>query len=381
MNYKFPLMSDSIISRDDRKCMSDFCMGAEKFTYSKEINKFEHLWSMWQGCKYSVFVNSGSSANMILVNAMKILYGTGLWVCQSTTWATNICPILQLGMPLQLCDTDIDNFGPDVENLELVFYKVKPKFIFLTHLLGFPCLSKKLFNLCAKYGVHIVEDCCEAHGATFEGEKVGNFGQGSTFSFFYGHHMTTVEGGMVSTNNEKLYHLCLLLRGHGLLRELPEHARENKIVDGIDPVFTFLEKGYNFRNTELYAMLGSRQLARLDANIIQRNKNLHHFFKCLDSDKYKTDFKLEGVSSFCLPLYCFVPIDKVRKKLEEMSVEFRPLMSGNLYRHPFINDVNQFTFDKNSELLHNNSIYIGNHQGLQEEEVSCICDILNRVNK
>ncbi len=379
MRYKFPLMCSSAITDEDRQHMASFCINADKFTYAEEVVKFENLWSEWQGCKYSVFVNSGSSANLILVNAMKILHGSGTCVCQSVTWSTNISPVLQLGMNLQLCDVDMNNFGPDFNNLDLVFEKTRPKFIFLTHLLGFPCISKRLIDLCEKYQVHIIEDCCEAHGATYKGKKVGNFGHGSTFSFFYGHHMTTVEGGMICTDCEELYHVCLLLRSHGLLRELPEHARESRKVDGVDPVFTFLESGYNLRNTELYAMLGTRQLSRLDDNITQRNKNLRCFLSSLDPDKFKVDFDTDGVSSFCLPLYCLIPKGKVKNKLEEIGVESRPIMSGNIYKHPFVASVNCLTFDTNSELLNSNSMYIGNHQYLHNDQVSYICEELNKI--
>lgn len=379
MIQNLSLMSADAITYEDRKSMADFCLHADKFTYSKHVRKFEQSWSEWQGCKYSVFVNSGSSANLILVNAMKILHGIGVWICQSSTWATNVCPVIQLGMPLQLCDINLSNFAPDIDNLESLIMKVNPKFLFLTHLLGFPAISKRILNLCDDNNICLIEDCCESHGATFKDKKVGNFGEGSTFSFFYGHHMTTIEGGMICTSNDDIYHLCLLLRSHGLLRELPDGIRKDYEIEGIDPEFTFLEKGFNLRNTEMHAVLGSMQLARLDDVIYHRNRNLKCFLDNLDASKYKTDYNVRGVSSFCLPLYCYISVEKVREFLVENNVEFRPVISGNLFRHPMMSDVNCLVCEKNAELIHQNALYIGNHQGLFCDQILKLCSGLNGI--
>lgn len=357
------LMSDNAITDQDKKSMSDFILSCDRLTYGKKVKEFEKAWSKWQGCKYSVFVNSGSSANLILLNAVANIYGKGLVVCQSTTWATNVAPVCQLGMPLQLCDNSLTSFGPELSCLKDIFEKMSPKFLFITHIIGMSAISEELLDLCKEYDVKIIEDCCESTGTKYNDIKVGNFGLGSTFSFYYGHHMTTIEGGMVCTNDEKVYHNLLLMRSHGMLRELPEDVIDTLSVEGVDPKFTFLDFGYNVRNQEIGAVLGLEQLDRLDDFIEIRNKNFHHFINNLPSE-YKKDFNTDGISSFCLPIFCKSKElrQKVENVLNEKNIEYRPFIGGNLYRHPFMNSVNQLRIDNNSEEIHQKCIYVGNHQ-------------------
>jgi len=377
------LMSDNAITQEDKNAMANFISSSSKLTQGQTVKQFEKEWSEWQGCKYSVFVNSGSSANLLAVSAMQEKYNrSGVWYAQSCTWATNVSPILQINGKVGLCDTDLNNFGPDLNNLDFLFQSdgKKPRFMFLTHLLGFPAISDELINLCDKHNVHLIEDCCESHGATFNGTKVGNFGECSTFSFYYGHHMTTIEGGMVCTNDKEIYEILLLLRSHGLLRELPEECRENRIVEGLDPKFTFLLNGFNVRNMEMNALLGIRQLHRLDDNINKRNKNYNTFIENLDSDKYRTDYSSDGISSFCLPIYTkFVDINDVKSKLESINIEFRPCVGGNLNNHPMMKKNDGWTFDINSNDIAKNCIYVGNHQDVCENQIIDLCKILNEV--
>jgi len=315
---------------------------------------------------------------LILVDALADLYDRGKWVCQSTTWSTNVSPIIQLGLGLQLCDISLDNLGPDLSVLESIFRSENISFLFLTHLIGLPAVSQQLLDLCSIYGVRLVEDCCESHGATYRGNKVGNFGEASTFSFYYGHHMTTIEGGMICTDNYDLYCKLLLRRSHGLLRELPKDNQQ--IVPDVNPLFTFVEPGYNVRGTEINAKLGLCQLPRLDEHIDQRNQNLRSFLSKLDG-RYKTDYKLEGVSSFCLPIFCINTSlrDKVTDVLKSNNIEFRPLIGGNLYKHPFMKSINQFQYDSNSEIAHNNCVYVGNHQEVTLDDVDFLAGLLNKI--
>jgi len=381
-------MSDNAITSDDRESMAKFISSHSRpysrLTQGKLVKEFEQEWSKWQGCKYSVFVNSGSSANLLAVDAMKQKYSRHrpvAWYAQSCTWATNVSPIIQINRRVGLCDTDLNNFGPDLKTLEDLFKSDGlPRFMFLTHLLGFPAVTDYLLELCSKHKVRLIEDCCESHGATFNGKKVGNFGECSTFSFYYGHHMTTIEGGMVCTNDKETYELLLLLRSHGLLRELPKESRDSKIVEGLDPQFTFLLPGYNVRNMEMNALLGLRQLKRLDDNINQRNSNYNTFIENIDSDKYRTDYNSEGISSFCLPIYTkSVNLDDVKSALKSVDIEFRPCVGGNLMKHPMMNQNNGYGFGINSDDIIKNCVYVGNHQDVNEEQVIELCKILNEV--
>jgi CDP-6-deoxy-D-xylo-4-hexulose-3-dehydrase len=376
------LMTDDAISVEDKRELSSFILSSDKLTQGKQVKEFERQWSAWLDCKYSVFVNSGSSANLMLVRALcsRDKEKTS-WVSQACTWSTTISPIIQNGSNLFLCDVDLNNFSPSLIELEKIFKDQSIDYLFLTHLLGFCAISKELLGLCDKYGVVLVEDCCEAHGASFEGKKVGTFGVGSTFSFFYGHHMTTIEGGMICTDNEDLYHDLLLLRSHGLLRELPKSEMAIRKLDSVDPLFCFLRDGYNLRNTEINATLGLLQLPRLDASIEHRNKIFSLFLRNLDSEVYETDFNIRGCSNFALPIFVKNQDDMklVKDALRSLGVEYRPCIAGNLHLHPLTKDVSKFYTDENVQKIHDRCIYVGNHKDISTDQVLELCSYLNSI--
>ena len=380
---KWKLMTDDAITQQERDSLSDFIRNTSRVTQGDVVREFESAWSDWLGCKYSVFVNSGSSANLMICRALSgVRREHPTWVSQSCTWSTAISPIIQFGN-LQLCDVDLRNFGPDLENLEEIFKTQKPKFMLLTHLLGFNALTDELLEMCSKYGVTLVEDCCESHGASFKGKKVGTHGVASSFSFYYGHHMTTIEGGMVCTNDEDLYHEFLLLRSHGLLSALPKEKQRDRLVENVDPLFTFLRDGFNLRNTDLHAKLGMMQLPLLDSNIESRNKNLKTFISTIDSDKYFTDFDTTGCSNFAFPIFTKGSnVSKVKETLMGLGIEYRPCIAGNLYEHPIVSNspYPQLRYDKTCKTIHDNCVYVGNHKDVTTEMILELCDSLNGVD-
>jgi CDP-6-deoxy-D-xylo-4-hexulose-3-dehydrase len=379
---QWKLMTDDAITDYERSRISQFVTNSPKLTQGKVVKQFEKEWSEWLGCKYSVFVNSGSSANLMIVRALSGgIQEKQKWVSQACTWSTAVSPIMQHG-DLQLCDVDLSNFGPDLENLEHIFKTQQPKFLFLTHLLGFCSLTQKLLDLCEKYDVTIVEDCCESHGAKFGDKKVGTNGIASSFSFYYGHHMTTIEGGMICTNDESLYHELLLLRSHGLLRELPESEQEKRKSESVDPLFTFVRDGYNLRGTDIHAFLGTIQLPLLDRSIQHRNENYKTFIDNLNSNHYKIDFNSEGCSNFAFPIFTKKNnVEKIKSVLRENNIEYRPCIAGNLYEHPFMKQIKQERFDSNARQIHENCIYVGNHKDVTDEMVKNLCEILNSVGE
>lgn len=377
---------DKAISDEQRERLSEFVLTADKFSQGEEVRKFEEQWSKWQGCKYSVFCNSGSSANFLIVQAAKEQWVShkSTWVSQACTWATTVSPIMMCRDNLQLCDVNIPSLGPDKENLEKIFHDGCyngdcPRYLFLAHLLGFSAIDDDILDMCDYYGVTLFEDCCESHGATFKGTKIGNFGDMSSFSFYYGHHMTTIEGGMVCTNHKDLYEKLLLLRSHGLMRELPQDSKDSYKDMIVDDNFTFMLPGYNMRSTDFNAVLGQMQLEHLDKHNNIRTRNFEKFATSLDHDKYYTNFRTEGNCSFCFPVICKTgDVQSLRNNLEKEGVETRPIIAGNLYRHPFMERVNQKRYDKNAELVHTNGFYIGNNHQVKVEDVDWLTDLLNR---
>lgn len=378
MKKEWKLM-DNAITTEQRQKMSNFILNGDRFSQGETVRDFEEKWSKWQGCKYSVFVNSGSSANFLATHAAMIKHGRGgTWVSQSCTWSTTVTPAMLSNNSVQLTDVTIPNLGVDIECFKTLIKKTRPKFLFLANLLGLPAVTEELLDLCDENGIVVLEDCCESHGATYKGKKVGNFGVMSTFSFYYGHHMTTIEGGMVCTDDEELYHNLLLLRSHGLLRELPEDARSKYEI--VDPSFTFVTPGFNVRSTELNALLGIMQLDDLDKNISIRRKNFNAFVQGLDDSRYYNNFITEGNSSFCFPVVCKMGNrDSVRASLSEVGIETRPIIAGNLYEHPFMKHTNQYRFDQNSKIIHDHGFYIGNNQNVTVDDIEMLLEKINRI--
>ena len=382
----WPLMKD-IITRDDKIKLATFCLTSDRFTNGEKVREFESKWSKWLNAKYSLMVSSGSTANYLLLAAIKELYklNDGDKVLVPTmTWVTNISPVFQLGLQPIFCDVDTSNFSFSSEYLsKLKEQHPDIKMIFVTHLFGLASNMDKLKQLWPD--TIIAEDVCESHGVEDEnGTKLGLYGEGGTFSFYYGHHMTTIEGGMVSTNNKKLYELMRAKRSHGLARETSPNTYADYLLKypDIDPQFMFVTDGYNFRSSELNAVLGLSQLPKLDEWITIRKKNFERFLKIISKYDYLyRDYFQSGNSSFCLPFVC--DNEQIKKKLKNYlhnaGIETRPLCSGNLLRQPFLKNrkgmpnANEFT---NSEFLHECGFYIGNNHMITDEDFNRLESLL-----
>ncbi len=379
----WPLMKDCITDKDKRR-MLDFIATSNRYTNGPRVRQFEQEWSAWLGCKYSLFVSSGSTANLLLVSAIKEKYnlqrGDKVLV-PAMTWVTNISPIIQLGLTPVFCDIDKHNFGFDLKHLEVLKERhPNIKLVFVTHLFGLPAdidAYKEIFPNAA-----FIEDVCESHGAVYKGKKAGLHGEGSTFSFYFGHHMTTIEGGFVCTDDEELYNLMKMKRSHGMAREsLPERFEQyKKQYPDVHPQFLFVTDGFNFRSMELNAVLGSSQLETLDEAIEIRRDIYRQFLQLLHKyGKFLLPVE-EGNSSFCLPFICETP--EARQQLEailnENGVETRPLCSGNLLRQPFLQNYElDIEWPPNVDYLHNNGFFIGNNHLITHEDFNRLEEILN----
>ncbi|PJE61280.1 CDP-4-keto-6-deoxy-D-glucose-3-dehydrase [Candidatus Roizmanbacteria bacterium CG10_big_fil_rev_8_21_14_0_10_39_12] len=377
-------LQDNILDKENKQTLIKFIQSTDRFTQFEEVKKFEREWSAWQGRKHSVFVNSGSSAILVIISALKEYYK---WekdteiIVPAITWITDISVLLQLELKPVFVDVNLEDFSFDYDDLASKITS-KTKAIFLTHLIGFPADVNKVKQIIGKKKIHLIEDCCESPGATISGTKIGNFGMVSLFSFYWGHHMTTVEGGMICTDNKKLYHLFLLKRSHGLARELPKNLHQyykNKHKD-IDFNFLFLTNGFNVRNTELNAVLGSSQLKKLDGYIEQRNKTYDNFLNIIN---HYPEFLLtpynNGISSFSLPLILKKQYikNRLQKFLTRNGVETRPIIGGNLLRQPFLKSEFKNKGFPNAEFLHKNAFYIGNNQFVNSKKLNRLKELLD----
>lgn len=379
-------LQENILDASDKINLGEYIKNTDRFTQFTEVKRFEENWSKWQGIKYVTFVNSGSSADLIMMDAVKELYNlpnSAEVLVPTVTWTTNITSVIQAGLKPVFVDVNLNDLSFDRDMLIKSITK-NTKIILITHLIGIPANIYELQKIAEEYGLIILEDCCESHGANIDGVKIGNFGLASTFSFYWGHHMTTIEGGMICTNNEDLSDLLFLKRSHGLARELPpeKHEKYKKMYPELDFNFLFLTYGYNFRNTELHASIGNNQINRIDDYIKIRNNNHDYFNSILK--KYEDKFYLvdsPGKSSFCLPFFVkdkFLK-DKIKIELQKNNIEFRPIISGNLLRQPCFTHFYDGKKFPVSEYIHDNGFYIGNNQFVSPDRINSISDILTNV--
>ena len=388
----WPLMKDCITA-EDKTAMIEFIQNAGRFTNGPMVKKFEQEWSEWLGCKHSIYVSSGSTANTLLVAAMKERYNLkdgDKVVVPCMTWVTNISPVMQLGFEPIFCDIDSTTFSFDIDNLKQIA-KQHPdiKAVFVSHLFGIAAdidVYKEILP-----NAIFIEDVCESHGATYKGKKCGTLSLGSTFSFYFGHHMTTIEGGFVCTNDDELYNIMKMKRSHGMAREaLPQkYEQYQKDYPDIHPMFMFITDGYNLRSMEINAVLGSSQLVRLDNQNEQRRINFNKFINIVEKypEYFKSNYQVKGNSSFCLPFIC--KTSNIKKKLEKYlsnnGVETRPLCSGNLLRQPFLQRVKGIpSADKFPlvEKLHKNGFFIGNNHLIEDSEFIILDNLIqNFINE
>ena len=284
---KIELVEDTI-NKEDIDKLIEWLKTYPKLTKGNLTLEFESKWSEWLGCKYSVFVNSGSSANLLMFYCLKILNKLkNKKVCvPSLCWATDLSPVIQLGLEPILVDCNLENLSVDISHLEKIFIEQSPSALILVSILGLSPEMDKIIDLCEKYDVILLEDNCESQGSKFRGIKLGNFGLMSSFSTYFGHTMSTIEGGMVSTNDEELYYVLLQLRSHGWDRDLPLSSQKNLrmewSVDDFSALYTFYLPSFNLRSTDLQAFIGLNQLDKVDSMIDKRYDNFKKFESILN---------------------------------------------------------------------------------------------------
>ncbi len=390
MKFSHSLMHENFTSGDVNVAIKLLKQKDRKFTQGKHVRKFEKAWSNWLGVKYSVFVNSGSSANLLTITILKILKGRGEVIVPTLTWISDISSVIKNNLKPVFVDINPKNLCMSEKE---IINKVNKNTIavFLSHIQGFNGLSNNLIEFLKRKKIMLIEDVCESHGATFNNIKLGNFGKISNFSFYYAHHMSTIEGGMICTNDEKIYHLALMLRSHGMAREINNKTIEKKIIKkypNLSSKFIFLYPAYNFRNNEIGAVIGLNQLKSLNKNNKLRTKNLKIFLKNLNSRIYRTDFILEGSSNYAFPLILnkanYKNRDKLEKTMNSNKIEFRRgnAGGGNQLRQPYIKEfIKRINFNNFKEVdhVHFFGYYIGNYPTLDSKKIIKICSILNSI--
>lgn len=387
----WPLMRNNI-TREDLDALRAFLdAGADVIlTQSRNVSSFEDEWSAWLGSKHSVFVNSGSSANLISMAALRELKGGGEVIVPPLTWVSDIASVLQCGFTPVFADIDPRTLGMSDA---AIIARITPQTrgVFLTHILGYNALTQRLLDALESRGIPLIEDVCESHGATFRGRKAGSFGWMSNFSFYYAHHMSTVEGGMVSTDDPECYEVLRMLRAHGMVREARSPQVRERYARGypdLNPDFIFAFPAYNVRSTEINAVLGRAQLKRLDANNAIRRRNLDAFLKGLEGSAFRTDFDVEGSCNYAFTLILKEPdaalCERVMASLREWGVEFRRGTSGggNQLRQPYLRRLlgdEAWAQCPRADHVHFYGMYIGNFPELPLPMIDELCRRLRAI--
>lgn len=393
MKYRklnLPLMSNNIV-KEDRDALIEFLKGDPILTQSKQVELFEEEWSKWLGVKYSVFVNSGASANLLTMLALSHMQHKKEVIVPALTWVSDIASILHAGLTPVIVDINQNTLGMNWSEVEKKIND-NTAAVFPTHILGYNAfpLAQTAIEKLNHYGGWLIEDCCESHGATHLGKKVGAHGRVSNFSFYYAHHLTTIEGGMICTDDEFFYNTVRSLRSHGMVREMKDVKRKElyktKYPD-LNPDFIFAYASHNVRSTELNAVIGRNQLTRLDHNNVLRRKNLDVFLDHLNSQKFQTHFWRPGNSNYAFTLVLQKPDLKFRNRVEKClrlcNVEFRRGLSGggNQLRQPYL--VKRIPWKpqdyRNVEHVHRYGWYIGNYPDLEHKKIVQLCEILNKL--
>lgn len=376
-----------------KKELNKFISNAQQLSFGPECDKFEKRFAKWQKRKHCVFLNSGSSANLAIIQALlnlkKLKHGDYVGF-SALTWSTNVMPLIQLGLNPVPIDVELDTLNISAAKVQNVLRKYDLKMIFITNLLGFCDDIDTIKEICDKKKILLIEDNCESLGTKYKGELLGNFGLASTFSFYVGHHMSTVEGGAVCTDSERLATMLRIVRAHGWDRNLSEQRQikirnKHQVNSTFYSRYTFYDLGYNLRPTEISGFIGNLQLQYLPEILEQRKKN---FFELALPIYERSDLyyplrydHIEFLSNFAIPVIC--KSRKIRDMLVEKcdgKIEIRPIVGGDMTRQPFFSKhVKHFDPGVNAHLVHDQGLYFGNNPELTKKEKEFIVKTFTEV--
>jgi CDP-6-deoxy-D-xylo-4-hexulose-3-dehydrase len=381
---KIDLIQDTIDNQDIDNLIQ-WLQEYPRLTKGPKTIEFESKWSKWIGSKYSVFVNSGSSANLLMLYALKVLNKMkNNKVCvPALCWATDLSPVLQFDLQPLLIDCNLDNLSVDLKHLEQIFQTEQPSVLLLVSVLGLSPDMDSIVELCKKYDVILLEDNCESQGTKFKGTKLGNFGLMSSFSTYFGHTMSTIEGGVITANDEEIYNMLLQLRSHGWDRDLSEskqqELRKEWGVSNFSALYTFYVPGFNLRSTDLQAQLGIQQLLKVDGMINNRFQNFLYYKSKLEGKTwFPKTFSDEFTSNFAIPVITKSSEDKENliKELEENNIACRPLISGSMGTQPFYKKLYGENKLPNCSIIDDRGVYVPNHDKMTKEDIDRVCSIL-----
>ncbi len=384
------LLAEQTIGRGDLEEVVAWLQTNPWLTKGPLTEEFERQWSAWLGTQHALFVNSGSSANLLMYYAALLsgkLKNTKI-VVPAVSWATTVAPAIQLGFHPIMCDAHSDTFGLDPDYLENLLHKHDPGAVVIAHVLGVPNDMDALLELQERFGFMLLEDACAALGSRYRDRAVGTFGDMSTFSFYYGHHLSTIEGGMVCTDDGELFDILVQIRSHGwpkdLTREREEQQARDRAITQFHRAFTFYYPGFNVRSTDLNARIGLSQLAHVDA-VVQRRIENHGVYQSRFATASCFDFQRTDRSTICSISFAALAQSadhrsKVADVLTESGIETRPVGGGNMSRQPFWADRFGVTEFAVADRIQQTGFQLPNHHLFDSDDIDHICDVVLAVD-
>jgi CDP-6-deoxy-D-xylo-4-hexulose-3-dehydrase len=379
------LVSDTI-NKQDINSLIEWLSQDEipRLTKGELTIELEKKWANKIGTKYSVFVNSGSSSILLTLAALKHTnrLKNNKVVVPSLSWATDLSSPILLGLEPILCDCNLTDLSCDLEHLEEIFKTESPSSLILVSVLGLVPDMNRIIELCKKYDVLLLEDVCESMGSKYKGEYLGTFGLASFFSMYFGHHLSTIEGGFINTNDKDLYNSLLMMRSHGWSRDLSiedqNHYNTKYNTDNFSSLYNFYLPGMNLRSTDLQAFIGLRAIDKLDNYSQKRNLNFKFYLKNLTNNELNIETNSDNfISNFAIPVVSKNK-DQIVKDLIEANIEVRPLIAGNLGNKPIWYENYEKVNLPNSDIIDKFGFYLPNHQDLTESEILKITNIINK---
>lgn len=372
-----------------KKALAEFILDTDILSMNTECKKFEVSFARKQQRKYAVYVSNGSVANLLLIQSLlntgKLKRGDKVGF-STLTWPTNVMPLIQLGLEPVPIDCSLKTLNLSPEELEKNIDNLQA--LFITNVLGFCDDIKQIRKMCEDKDVLLFEDNCESLGSKVGNELLGNFGIASTFSFFVGHHMSTIEGGMVCTDDDELHAQLIMGRAHGWDRNLTQDQqtllRSSNNIDEFYAKYTFYDLASNFRPTEINGFIGNTQIVYWDEIVKRRVSNFTRFQEAMSSND---DFYQYGlahmsvISNFSMPIVCksVELAEKYKAKFISANVEIRPVIAGDMTKQPFYKKYVQSSGDNPfSDLVHQNGFYFGNNPEMNEDELSILCKLLEK---
>ena len=382
-------LAEQTIDEEDLQDLIAWLKTNPWLTQGELVHEFERQWAEWLSVRYTTFVNSGSSANLLMYDAL-LLSGkltNKKIVLPAVSWSTSVAPAIQLGFEPILCEADENTFGLDLNCLERLLKAHHPGAVLIVHTLGVPNDMEPLLALKDRYGFILMEDTCAAIGSRYDNQLVGTFGEISTFSFYFGHHLSTIEGGMICTNDERLHDILVQIRSHGWAKDLCPEKAENRAsknnVIGFNRPFTFYYPGYNLRSTDLNARIGLSQMKKIDYVVKRRIEN-HNIYQ--SRFQGATDFHCQRIDRAVICSIAFAALaqsqahrERIAQVLRENQIETRPLGGGNMSRQPFWANRYESTAFPVADRIHETAFQLPNHPRLSSEDIHFICDTVLSV--